>query len=390
MLDKQTIQAIREQLAPDAAPVLSLYLNVNPAEPGNRQKASVLRARTALEGLDIPDGLRREILRRLDQEHVIPEGRTLVLFSGEDPKKLFRLEYLHEELPLLNLDASDGALARWGTPFVAPILFAADQTERYAVIYASQGLVRCFEAFMGDIREAWSSFRDTDTEDWTRVTEARHQPGQGNPVTARGGRDVDTFADRMATMTGRFYKGVVDQFLEDDLSRDAGRLILLGTPDALKAFEDALPQQWQDRIVARLSGPKDDSVVAASWYPLIADSIREAENAAEEELLDRIRERGSWGRSEVLNLLNNGQVDILALPFDVDLRVWLAEESQTLAPTEEALRMQRPDDEYREVRLTDVLSELVRRHSFRVEFMDGPQEEKLKADFRGIAALRRW
>src|SRR5690625_4507516 len=112
MLDKQTIRAIREQLAPEAAPVLSLYLNVNPAEPGNRQKASVLRARTALEGLDIPDGLRREILRRLDQEHVIPEGRTLVLFSGEDPKKLFRLEYLHEELPLLNLDASDGALAR--------------------------------------------------------------------------------------------------------------------------------------------------------------------------------------------------------------------------------------------------------------------------------------
>lgn len=390
MLDKQTIRAIREQLAPEAAPVLSLYLNVNPAEPGNRQKASVLRARTALERLDLPDGLRTEVLRRLDQEHVIPEGRTLMLFSGEDPKKLFRVEYLHQELPLLNLDASDGALARWGTPFVAPVLFAVDQTERYAVIYVSQNLVRCFEAFMGDIRENWSSVRDTDTEDWTRVTEARHQPGQGNPVTSRGGRDVDTFADRVATMTARFYRGVVQQFLDDDLSSDAERLILLGTPDAVTAFADALPQKWKDRIVARLSGPKDDSVAAASWYPLIADAVREAENAGEEALLDRIRERGSWGRSEVLNLLNNGQVDVLALPFEVDMTVWLAEESQTLAPTEEALQMQRPDDTYREVRLTDVLSELVRRHSFRVEFMDGPQEEKLKADFRGIAALRRW
>jgi len=390
MLDKQTIQAIREQLAPDAAPVLSLYLNVNPAEPGNRQKASVLRARTALEELDLPDGLRTEILRRLNQEHVIPEGRTFVLFSGEDPSKLYRVEYLHEELPLLNLDASDGALARWGTPFVAPVLFAADQGERYAALYVSQGLVRCFEAFMGDIRENWSSVRDLDTENWTRVTEARHQPGQGNPVTSRGGRDVDTFADRMDVMTARFYRQVVDQFLADDLSRDAERLILLGTPDAVKAFADALPQQWQDRIVARLPGPKDDSATPAAWYPLIADSIREAEDAGEEALLDRIRERGSWGRSEVLNLLNNGQVDILVLPFDVDLRVWLAEDSQTLAPTEQALQMQRPDDTFREVRLTDVLSELVRRHSFKVEFMDGPQKDRLKNDFRGIAALRRW
>src|SRR5699024_10218923 len=134
----------------------------------------------------------------------------------------------------------------------------------------------------------------------------------------------------------------------------------------------------------------DDGATPAAWYPLIADSIREAEDAGEEALLDRIRERGSWGRSEVLNLLNNGQVDILVLPFDVDLRVWLAEDSQTLAPTEQALQMQRPDDTFREVRLTDVLSELVRRHSFKVEFMDGPQKDRLKNDFRGIAALRRW
>src|SRR5690625_3358182 len=130
MLDKQTIEAIRTQVAPHEPPVLSLYVNVNPAEQGNQQKAHVLRARAALEGLALPDRVRDEVLRRLDQEHVIPGGRSLVVFAGEDPSKLFNLMYLHQELPLLDLDASQGALARWGEPFVAPQIGRASCRER--------------------------------------------------------------------------------------------------------------------------------------------------------------------------------------------------------------------------------------------------------------------
>src|SRR5690625_7610807 len=72
MLDKQTIEAIRTQVAPHEPPVLSLYVNVNPAEQGNQQKAHVLRARAALEGLALPDRVRDEEIGRA---RVGKEGR---------------------------------------------------------------------------------------------------------------------------------------------------------------------------------------------------------------------------------------------------------------------------------------------------------------------------
>lgn len=390
MLDRPTIDSIRTQIAPHESPVLSLYLNVNPAESGNQQKASVLRARAALEGLGMPDDLRSEVLRRLDQEYVIPGGRSLVLFAGQDPDELFTVQYLHKELPLLDLDDSEGALARWGEPFVAPILFAADQFERYAAIYVSQELVRVFEVFMGDIREVWSSERDLDTDDWRVKIEASASPAVGKRVTGRGGRDVDAFADRMEANTGRFYQEVVDQFLDHELSSDADRLILLGTPDAVTAFHGALPDQTAQRVVARLPAPADDSVNAADWFELMEDAISEAEHNHERELLDQIRETGSWGLAEVLQLMNNAQVDVLVLPWHVGQQIWLAQESNAAATDPGALETQHPDDTYVEMKLKDALPRLAERSNIRVEFVEGEQADRLRDEFAGIAALRRW
>lgn len=390
MLDKQTVESIRSQVAPHEPPVLSLYLNVNPAEQGNQQKASVLRARAALQDLAIPDELRTEVLRRLEQDHVIPGGRSLVLFAGEDPEELFSVNYLHQELPLLDLDDSEGALARWGQPFVAPLLFAADQTERYAAIYVSQHLVRVFEVFMGDIREAWSSERDLDKGEWRRRSEAAHSPAVGKAAASRGGRDVDTHADRVEMNTARWYSDVVQQFRDDQLSDDADRIILLGTPDAVKAFGEALTDQLRDRIVASLPAPSDDQVGASDWYPLLEDAIHEAEHEHEKELLDQMRERGNWGLDEVLGLLNNSQVDVLAMPWQVGQMVWLAKESGAVATNPAQLEEKYPDDTLVEIKLKDALPAIVQRSSVRIEFVAGENADRLRDEFAGVAALRRW
>lgn len=390
MLTRETIEAIRNRVAPHDPPVLSLYLNVNPAETGNQHKAAVLRARAALDGLQLPAGLKAEVLRRLDQEHVIPGGRSLVVFAGEDPDELFEVTYLHQELPMLDLDSSEGALARWGEPFTAPLLFAVDQTERYAAIYVSQQLVRVFEVFMGDIEDAWSSERDLDTEEWKQFSESKQSPAVGKPAASRGGRDVDTFTDRVEQVTARFYSGVVSQFEDSRLNSQADRIMLLGTPDAVTAFFEALPPQLQERVVARLPAPADDQMAAADWYPLLSEAIREAEATHEQQLLDQIRERGSWGLSEVLGLLNNGQADVLVMPWHVGQTVWLARESGVVATDPTALQTLQPDDSYAEVKLKDALPGIVQRSSVRVEFVDGASAERLRDEFAGIAVLRRW
>ncbi len=390
MLDKQSIQAIRDQVAPHEPPVLSLYLNVNPAEAGNRQKASLLRARAALEELAMPEELRAEVLRRLEQEHVIPEGRSLVLFAGADPEELFSVQHLASELPLLDLDSSSGALARWGEPFVSPLLFAADQAERYAAIYVSQELVRAFEVFLGDIREVLALERDLDTQEWRPALEASASPGVGRYTAARGGRDVDSHADRVEVATGRFYSQAVERCEETVLATGAERIILLGTPDALAAFSEALPDQLNQKVVARLPAPADDGMAAADWLPLLEDAVAEAESSFELQLLDEVREKGSWGLSEVLGLLNNHQVDVLVLPWKLGQQVWLAQESGDVATERETLEMLRPDDTYVQLKLKDALPVLVERGNLRLEFVRGQSEERLMDEFAGIAALRRW
>jgi len=54
VLLKKDIQFIKENLAPRSAPVLSIYLNVNPAEPTNANRAWLLRVKDSLKGLDVP------------------------------------------------------------------------------------------------------------------------------------------------------------------------------------------------------------------------------------------------------------------------------------------------------------------------------------------------
>lgn len=393
MLDKETILAFKRDLVPHDPPVLSLYVNVDPTDTDNRPKASVLRARQALESIEMPDKLRTEVLRKLDQELVIPAGRSLILFATEGPKPIFTVYYMYSVLPLLAHENSgspqDGAIARYGTPYVSPMLFAIDQAERYAAFYVSRNYVRVFEVFLGEVRENWSSERDTETGGWERAPDSRTDGGHRSTGT-RGGRNVDRFEARVEIYTARFYQDVITDFQNDRLNEDANRILILGTPDATKAFVGELPSELADRVVAQVPAPSDDSKSATQWFPLMADAIRKAEDDGEQQLLDDIRERGSVGMSEVLNMMNSGQIHMLALPYAVDNHVWISSETRTVGANISALETQRPGEEYEEVRLTDVLPELVRLHNFKVEFMDGAQAEELQNSFAGIAALRRW
>src|SRR5690554_2691843 len=105
MIGKETIQLLRDQIAPFEPPVLSLYLNVNSADPANEREAFVLRAREAMRQLELPRDFEAAVTRRLEQEYVIPEGRTMVLFAARNTDELFEVRYLQAGLPLLDLGA---------------------------------------------------------------------------------------------------------------------------------------------------------------------------------------------------------------------------------------------------------------------------------------------
>jgi hypothetical protein len=388
MIGRNIKRALREQVEPHPAPVLSLYLDVNPANPANTQKAFVLRAREALRELDLDKAYIGRITTRLSQDFVIPEGRTLAIFAGEDPDAFFNHYYLQTDLPLLDL--SDGALAHWGKPFVAPLLFALDQLERYAARYVSEDRARLFEVFLGQIEELQDFVRIVDTDEWRPYREARRSPlTAGGNVAARGGADTDRFEDRMEEATARLYRSLLPHFERTVREEEIDRIILIGLDEAVSTFEGLLKPEFAKMVVARLAPPANPSGGAHEWLPLVSDVIGKVESEHEMALLDRIRETGVWGVQETLTMLQEHRLSTLVIPWKVDLNVYASESGRIAATLAEAEVMS-PGEEFRLVPLLEVLPRVVADSSTVLEFVENEVEVRLTEEFGGMAGVKRW
>ncbi len=385
MIGANLERALADSITPYGGPVLSLYLDVNPANPDNTGKATVLRAAAAMRELGLDKEYVNAITERLEQDHVIVEGRSLVIFAGEDVGELFNAYYLQTRLPLLG--RSDGVLAHWGEPFTAPLLYVLDQRERHAVVYVSEDRVRVFEAFLGQIAEVADHERAADTDEWRPYREARRSPGVGVGVAARGGADVDSYQDRMREVTARLYRDLVSE-IDKSLKREGiDHVILVGTPAAMSAFEETLNPGQRERIVARLAPPANPDAEAHDWLPLVKDVIDEGEAKRELKLLEAVRETGVTGRQETLTLLQQHRLRTVIVPWVVDETVFRTE-SGYVAFSEEEAKTLYPDETLTETRLLEVLPGLARQSGAALEFVDGEAEERLIADFGGMAGLK--
>lgn len=382
MIGNNVKRALLEQVADHPSPVLSLYIDVNPAHD-NTPKTFVLRAAEAMRKVDLDKRYIQQISDKLTQEFAHPKGRSLVVFAGEDISQLFNAYTLQSQLPLLGL--SGGALANWGRPFIAPLLFALDQRERYAVIYVSTERVRVFEAFLGQIEELRDFVRLVDTDSWQPYREVRRSPGTG----MGGGVDVDSFRDRMEEATARLYRSLlpeVEQALEES---ETDRIILVGQAAAVSSFQGLMGNATLKRVVGTLPPPANPAGPAHEWLPLVNDLIAKAELEHELRLLDDIREAGVWGLQETLSMLQDNRVHTLVVPWTVTQRVFRAAGGRVAASAEEA-RVLSPGEEVAEVRLLEVLPELVKQTNTTLEFVEGEAEARLNRDFGGMAAVKRW
>ncbi|RTH98762.1 peptide chain release factor 3, partial [Thermus scotoductus] len=94
MIGKEEIRRIKETLAIAEGPILSLYLDINPAKPENANRAYALRAKDAMKALGVPQDLQDRVLEVLKNQ--VLEAKTAVFFAKD---KLFETLLLQVELP---------------------------------------------------------------------------------------------------------------------------------------------------------------------------------------------------------------------------------------------------------------------------------------------------
>lgn len=387
MLSKTQIQQLKQGIAQHPAPVLSLYLSVNPANPDNSGKAYVLRAKEALERLEVPPALGKKVLQQL--QHYIPQGRTRALFVAED---LFEDYHLQVELPLL--DPRAGIEARWGAPYLAPLLFALDEYQRYGVVQMDQERLRLFEVFLGEIEELADAFRLLDTHNWRYLGEDRTgTPGRSSSpavsdvgVVARGGSGKDKFQRRVDEWSQRFFREAGSILQQQMAERGIERLILLGVPEEARQL---LPSAVNEKVVATLPALHTSVPSTAEVLKAVSEAIEQVERKEEEALLEQVRQKGVGGLEQVLSLLQEGRLQYVLVPWQLQAKAWRSGDGW-VGSSPQAVQAHSPDQPIEEVELKRVLPELAARYGSKLEFVHGEVELRLQRELGGLAGMTRW
>ncbi|WP_337868958.1 VLRF1 family aeRF1-type release factor [Meiothermus sp.] len=378
MLTQEGTRYIREFVAPRVAPVLSLYLDVNPANPDNQGKAYVLRTRAVLEAIRTPSEVSKKVLEAL--EHDAPQARSRVIFAASGWIEIYDLQV---DLPLVQ-----GVEARWGEPYLTPILYLLDEYERIGVIFLDSEKWRMFEVYLGEIEELPGAFRAVGAQEWKQLTEDSQGRRYGQGGIHRAAANTDRFERRLEAWTHRFYKrlaGLLEQTLNE---RNVQRLVLMGPKADVQVFKELLPRRLRERVIATLPSLPTPSAQAGEVLKRVQEVLEPLERERENKLLDELAERGVAGLDQTLELLQQGRLYLLVAPWNPEDKVYRAPDGWVGGSMEGAVA--HGAGRIEDIDLKQVLPELAAAYGTRLEFVQGPAEARLLKAFGGLGGLPRW
>jgi hypothetical protein len=305
MLDAARIRSLPRL----AAPVLSAYLDTNPATPRNQSSPpgyrAWLKARArALDGA-VPEAERadfRRQIRRLERHlraHP-PRHRGVVAFSGAETWELLSLQVkVEDEL-------------HWGPPALKQLFWLLDEHQPSGVVVVSRSGARFLRAWLGEVAEEEREAFAVDRSAWRR----KDLVGPSHAgVRKRRGAQRDRFEARMKTQYGRFARGLAAQ-VRRWAERHAIRPVLLaGPPEMVEAVFAELPEAFRRRTVllrenlSYLSPAK----LQARIEPALEGWRRDHEAARVEALLGDAASPTALGVDETLARLHDGRVRELVI-----------------------------------------------------------------------------
>jgi hypothetical protein len=271
MRGKDQLQKLAVLGSPKDEGILTVYVNVDQSDAANLNRGFEARLKSALqqarreveagqiEAFERAVNMATEILAAL-----APQGRSLVLFISANG------ELLWQTVLYVPLDTQ----VHWrATPYVKPLVAAADEFERYAVILTDRQHARLFTVHMNEARE--------------------YMPEQTNEYVDRPDavpRDhilsSDMLHDQANAHADRHLNQVVERLEEMVQSQSFDRLVLGGTREAADIVRDKLSQQARERLVDYLAIPVDSA--PEHIHDATREFMREHERASEARLVDRI------------------------------------------------------------------------------------------------------
>jgi len=207
-------------------PVLSVYLNTDPAE-GNAD-AHKLRLRSMLKEINLPQD-EEAVMRYFDHEHEW-SGRSVAVFSCA-PQNFLNAYPL--AVPIRS------RVSAGNRPYVKPLADLLDTYGGYGVVLVDKQGARLFYFHLGELREQ---------EGMIGETVRRTKRGGGSQATGRrGGTAGQTnYEDEVAERNIKEAASYAVRFFSDNNVR---RILIGGTDNNVALFRGQLPKAWQSLVV---------------------------------------------------------------------------------------------------------------------------------------------
>ena len=292
MITDNDLHELLEYQAP--SPVLSLYLNLEPVEGGVESHRK--RLRSMLKEIDMPEDV--IVVERYFEYEFDWSGKSVVVFSCQ-ADDFFRGYSL--ALPVRRR-------VRLGNrPYVKPLADLLDSYGGYGVALVDKQAARLFYFHLGELRE----------EEGVHGEAVRHtKRGGGSQAQGRRGGTagqtnyVEEVADRnikeAAEAAARFFT-----------EKSVRRVIIGGTDDTVKPFQNQLPKAWQSLVIGTfpisMTASKDEVLERAIQIVMDAEARRDAK------LVDAVITGAAKGRGAVVQLeatlraVHDGRVQTLLI-----------------------------------------------------------------------------
>ena len=398
MISKKDIQRFKKIISSVDKPVLSVYCNVNPADPDNFGRAWYGRLKNTLKSMDeLKVKLKKgktfydELIVFIDQ--LIVGARTLALFAWVNDKNELEVEHFELQVELPVVDLVRGRVeTHFGKPYVLPILYAFDEFYRVGVVHVYGSKWRFYEVFLNEIEEITETFAEITPDEWKEFNEYA-QIIESGVLEERTFNDKLKFKDRqkarIQTFSHKLYVRLAQMVEKSVLDLELDRLILMGNDWEVKLFENHLNRHIRELIIGYVSNPLDtENPSSKDVLERIAPVLREAEQREEMQLIaDAQSPKGVCGLQNVLEAIQMARLQVLILPWDLHAKVYKCKDEMIFANPEEA---QEHDPSYEEVELKKEVFQLAAQYATRIEFVDGAMKEKLYNELQGIAGIVRW
>ena len=393
MISLDEIKNFKKEIEEYKDAVLSVYCDINPAKPENKNRAWITRVKNSLKEIKElhkkekgEKSLYEEIITILEQ--IRPEAKTLALFAGKgESKKLFIKRFdLQVELPVV--EVGHGKVdVHYGEPYITPLLYAFDEYERTAVIHlAGSGNWKFYEIFLNEIKEFEEAFEEITKSEWSDIigydTDIKNLLTKTKEI-----KDKERFKEKVKVWIHKIYSKLA-RLVENATNKlGISRIVLMGEQHQTSFFEKYLSKNIRRKIVGHIGNPKNiKDPSPKEILERVLPILEESERKEEMELLEKVKYKGVYGLDNVLEALLTGQVFLLIVPWNLNIEVWKCDEGWIASKKED---IEGICNNVQKVPLKKIIFDVARDFGTRLEFVIGEPEKKLIEEFDGIAALLR-